>query len=179
MGQRAVPDSADWQHRWTIDPGTVALEPVTRRIAHGVLDRGPITARFEDGTLHDRIPQAMGIAIRDIDSGAAAALPTVWLIIRRADARILGDIGLHGPPDNQGCVEIGYSLAPSTRGKGIGTAVVSALVKRLAAIPQIRQVTAVTGTSNTASRRLLERQGFHLAGQLPATDEVRYTLNLS
>jgi len=121
----------------------------------------------------------MGIAIRDIDSGAAAALPTVWLIIRRADARILGDIGLHGPPDNKGCVEIGYSLAPSARGKGIGTAVVSALVKRLAAIPQIRQVTAVTGTSNTASRRLLERQGFHLAGQLPATDEVRYTLNLS
>jgi len=179
MGQRPVPDSADWQRRWTIDAGTVALEPVTRRIAHGVLDRGPITARFDDGALHDRIPQAMGIAIRDIDSGAAAALPTVWLIIRRADARILGDIGLHGPPDNQGCVEIGYSLAPSTRGKGIGTAVVSALVKRLAAIPQIRQVTAVTGTSNTASRRLLERQGFHLAGQLPATDEVRYTLNLS
>ena len=179
MGQRPVPDSADWQRRWTIDAGTVVLEPVTRRIAHGVLDRGPITARFEDGTLHDRIPQAMGIAIRDIDSGAAAALPTVWLIIRRADARILGDIGLHGPPDNKGCVEIGYSLAPSARGKGIGTAVVSALVKRLAAMQQIRQVTAVTGTSNTASRRLLERQGFHLAGQLPATDEVRYTLNLS
>ena len=116
MWQRAVPDSADWQRRWTIDAGAVALEPVTRRMAHGVVDRGPITARFEDGALHNRIPQAMGIAIRDIDSGAAAALPTVWLIIRRADARILGDIGLHGPPDNHGCVEIGYSLAPSARG---------------------------------------------------------------
>jgi len=34
----------------------------------------------------------MGIAIRDIDAGAAATLPTVWLIIRRADARIIGDI---------------------------------------------------------------------------------------
>src|SRR5215813_4577429 len=125
-----------------------------------------------------RLCSGRHIAIRDIDSGAAATLPTVWLIIRRADARILGDIGLHGPPDNQDSVEIGYSLAPSARGKGIGTAAVSALVKRLAAIPQIRQVTAVTGTSNTASRRLLERQGFHLTGQLPATDEVRYTLNL-
>jgi len=178
MGQRAVPDSADWQRRWTIDAGAVALEPVTRRMAQGVLDGGPIKARFEDGSLHDRIPQAMGVAIRDIDSGAAAALPTVWLIIRRADARILGDIGLHGPPDHQGCVEIGYSLAPSARGKGIGTAVVSAFVGRLATIPRIRQVTAVTGTSNTASRRVLERQGFHLTGQLRATDEVRYTLNL-
>jgi GNAT superfamily N-acetyltransferase len=179
MGQRAVPDSADWERRWTIDAGAVALEPVTRRIARGVLDRGPITATFEDGALHDRIPQAMGVAIRDIDSGAAAVVPTVWLIVRRADGRILGDIGTHGPPDNRGCVEIGYSLAPTARGKGIGTAAVSALVEQLAAIPRIRQVTAVTGASNTASRRLLERQGFHLTGQLPATDEVRYTLNLS
>ena len=178
MGQRAVPDSADWERRWTIDAGTVALEPVTRRMAQGVLDGGTITASFEQGALHARIPQAMGIAIRDIDSGAAATLPTVWFIIRPADARILGDIGLHGPPDSQGGVEIGYSLAPSARGKGIGAAAVSALVRRLAAIPRIRQVTAVTGTSNTASRRLLERLGFHLTGQLPATDEARYTLNL-
>ena len=92
MGQRAVPDSAAWQRRWTIDAGAVALEPVTRRMAQGVLDGGPITTRFEQGALHARIPQAMGIAIRDIDSGAAATLPTVWLIIRRADARIIGDI---------------------------------------------------------------------------------------
>ena len=137
------------ERRWTIDAGAMALEPVTRRMAQGVLDGGPITARFEQGALHARMPQAMGIAIRDLDSGAAATLPTVWLIIRREDARILGDIGLHGPPDNQDSVEIGYSLAPSARGKGIGTAAVSALVKRLAAIPQIRQVIAVTGTSNT------------------------------
>ena len=178
MGQRPVPDSADWQRRWTIDAGAVALEPVTRSMAQGVLDSGPITARFEQGALHDRIAQAMGIAIRDIDSGAAATLPTVWLVIRRADPRILGDIGLHGPPGHQGSVEIGYSLAPSARGKGIGTAAVSALIKRLAAIPRISQVTAVTGTGNTASRRLLERQGFQLTGQLPATDEMRYTLDL-
>ena len=90
----------------------------------------------------------------------------------------IGDIGLHGPPDHQNSVEISYSLAPSARGKGIGTATVSALVKRLATIPQIRQITAVTDTGNTASRRLLERQGFRLTGQLAATDEVRYTLNL-
>lgn len=178
MGRRAVPDSSDWQRRWTIDAGAVALEPVTCCMAQGILGSGPITARFEQGALHDRIPQATGIAIRDIDSGAAAVLPAVWLIIRRADARILGDIGLRGPPDHQNSVEIGYSLAPSARGKGTATATVSALVKRLATIPQIRQITAVTGTSNTASRRPLERQGSHLTGQLAATDEVRCTLNL-
>jgi hypothetical protein len=87
MTQPGVPDSADWQRRWTIDAGGVALLPVTRRMAQDVLDGGPVTRRFEEGALHDRIPQAMGVAIRDIDSGAAAALPTVWLVVRRADGR--------------------------------------------------------------------------------------------
>jgi hypothetical protein len=119
MAQPVVPDSADWQRRWTIEAGSVTLQPVTRSIAQAVLDGGPITRTFEEGSLHDRIPQAMSVAIRDIDSGAASVLPTVWLVVRRADGRIVGDLGTHGPPDSEGCVEIGYSLAPSARGKGI------------------------------------------------------------
>ena len=38
------------------------LRPVTRRIARAVLDGGPITREFEDGSLHERIPRAMGFA---------------------------------------------------------------------------------------------------------------------
>lgn len=179
MTQPAVPDFPDWQRRWTIDAGSVSLQPVTRRIAQAVLDGGPITRKFESGALHGRIPQAMGFAILHIDSGAAAILPTVWLVTRRADGQILGDIGTHGPPDAEGCVEIGYSLAPSAQGKGIGTATVAVLVGRLAAVPRIRRLTAVTSAQNAASRRLLERQGFRITGPLPATDMVRYTLTLS
>ena len=179
MTQPAGPDSADWQRRWTIDAGNVTLQPVTRRIAQAVLDGGPITGTFEEGARHDRIPGAMGAAIRDIDSGAAAVLPTVWLVVRGTDGRILGDLGTHGPPDSEGCVEIGYALAPSARGMGIGTAAVAALVSRLASTPGIRRLTAVTGAHNTASRRLLQRQGFHLTGPIPDTDDVRYTLHLS
>jgi RimJ/RimL family protein N-acetyltransferase len=179
MTQPAVPDFPDWQRRWTIDAGSVSLQPVTRRIAQAVLDDGPITRKFESGALHDRIPQAMGFAILHIDSGAAAILPAVWLVTRRADGQILGDIGTHGLPDAEGCVEIGYSLAPSARGKGIGTAAVAVLVGRLAAVPRIRRLIAVTSAQNAASRRLLERQGFRITGPPPATDMVRYTLTLS
>jgi len=171
-------DSGDWQRRWVIDAGSVMLQPVTRRMAREVLAGGLITHKFEQGSLHDRIPQAMGIAIRDIDSGAAALVPTVWLVVRRADGQILGDLGTHGPPDSEGSVEIGYSLAPSARGQGIGNAAVGALVSRLTAVPGIRRITAVTGAQNTASRRLLERQGFRITGPPPDTGEVRYTLSL-
>ena len=178
MTQPAAPDSADWQRRWVIDAGSVILQPVTRRMAREVLAGGRITNKFEPGSLHDRIPQAMGIAIRDIDSGAAAVVPTVWFVVRRADLQILGDLGTHGPPDGQGCVEIGYSLAPSARGQGIGAAAVGALVRCLTAVPGIRRITAVTGAQNTASRRLLERQGFRITGPPPGAGEVRYALDL-
>ena len=110
----------------------------------------------------------------------------VWLIVRHADGQILGDLGTHGPPDSEGCVAIGYSLAPSARGQGIGSAAVAALVRRLAAVPGMRRITAVTGAQNTASRRLLERQGstsripFRTqTSTLPDTDELRYARNLS
>jgi hypothetical protein len=33
------PDSADWQRRWTVDAGSVLLQPVTRRFAQDVLER--------------------------------------------------------------------------------------------------------------------------------------------
>jgi RimJ/RimL family protein N-acetyltransferase len=157
----------------------VTIRPVTRGLAQDVLDGGPVTREFEEGSLHARLPQAMDIAIRDINSGAAAALPTVWLIVRTADGRILGDLGTHGPPDSQGCIEIGYSLAPSARGQGIGTAAVAAFVRRLAQEPGVKRITAVTGAQNTASRLLLERQGFRRTDALPDTDEVRYTRNLA
>jgi len=42
----------------------VTLQPVTRCIAQAVLDGGPITREFEKGSLHDRIPQAMGLPSR-------------------------------------------------------------------------------------------------------------------
>ena len=45
-------------------------------------------------------------------------------------------------------------------------------------MPGIRRITAVTAAQNTASRRLLERQGFCIMGLLPGTGEVRYSLSL-
>ena len=171
--------SARWKRRWTIDAGAVTLLPVTRAVAQEVLDGGPITDRFEQGVRHAMIDHAMDIAIQHADSGGAAVMPAVWLVVRSPDGRVVGDMGTHGPPDSEGCVEIGYSLAPSARGQGIGSAAVAALIERLATVPGIRAVTAITGADNLASRRLLERLGFLLADFVPGANQVRYLLNLA
>ena len=169
-------DSADWQRQWTIDAGTLVLQPVTRDVAATIRHGGTVTLEFEDGALHDRLGNAMDFAMRDIESGAAAVLPTVWLAVRRADRRIVGDLGTHGPPDGEGSVEIGYSFAPSVRGQGIGSAAVGALVRRLSSVAAVHQITAVTGAGNVPSRRLLERLGFQVTDQLADSGEVRYAL---
>jgi RimJ/RimL family protein N-acetyltransferase len=114
---------------------------------------------------------------------AAGPEPAARAITGPGDEAVHGDGDpsahlTHGPPGSDGCVEIGYSLAPSARGQGIGSAAVAAFVGSLAAVPGIRRITAVTAAQNAASRRLLERQGFRIIGLLPGTGEVRYSLSL-
>jgi ribosomal protein S18 acetylase RimI-like enzyme len=174
----ADPDSAGWVRNWTIGAGAYSLEPVTRAVARSIIEGGPGAPDFAPGALHDRVPQAVSFAIRDIASGAAAVLPTVWLAVRQADGLVVGDLGTHGPPDDEGQVEIGYSFAPSARGQGTGTAAVGALVRRLSLAPEVHRITAVTGVDNVASRRLLERLGFVVTDQLLASAEVRYELTV-
>jgi RimJ/RimL family protein N-acetyltransferase len=85
---------------------------------------------------------------------------------------VVGDCGWYGPPGPDGDVEIGYGLAAPYRGRGIGSAAVTALLDWLATQPGVARVVAETDATNTASRRLLERLGFVLAETGETT--VRY-----
>src|SRR5947208_1453173 len=67
----------------------------------------------------------------------AAAGGLTWLIVDD-DGRVAGECGTKGPPDADGVVEIGYGLAGASRGRGLGTRAVSALLTELAARPEVR-----------------------------------------
>ena len=83
----------------------------------------------------------------------------MWLVLDDAD-RIAGECGTKGPPDEAGRVEIGYGLAPASRGRGLGTRAVAALLDELASTGAVREVIACVHPGNVASKRLLERLGF-------------------
>jgi RimJ/RimL family protein N-acetyltransferase len=55
-------------------------------------------------------------------------------------------------------------LAGPSRGRGIGTRAVAALLDRLAARDDVEIAEAHVAEDNIASRRLLERLGFRLVG---------------
>jgi RimJ/RimL family protein N-acetyltransferase len=89
-----------------------------------------------------------------LESGGLA-----FLVIDDA-GRVAGECGTKTAPDGNGVVEIGYGLAAPSRGNGLGTAAVAALVEALAARGDVQAVDAEVHVGNDPSWRLLERLGF-------------------
>jgi ribosomal-protein-alanine N-acetyltransferase len=76
------------------------------------------------------------------------------------DGELVGECGWLGGPDDNGDTEIGYGLAGSSRGRGIGTEAVGVLAAWVEQQPGVRRVTADALVGNEPSRRVLERLGF-------------------
>jgi RimJ/RimL family protein N-acetyltransferase len=129
----------------------VRLERVTDVATRNALlagDLGGHTAA--PGWPHEDTAPGLGF----LDSGGLA------FVIIDHDDRIVGECGTKAPPTDDGMVEIGYGLAAPSRGQGLGSAAVTALVAWLAEQPEVRAVEAEVHVGNVASSRLLERLGF-------------------
>lgn len=79
--------------------------------------------------------------------------------------RAVGLAGFHGPPDDNGMVEVGYSVDPAYRRQGYARAALEALLAVAAEEPSIRTVRATISPDNGASRRLVEQYGFVATGE--------------
>jgi ribosomal-protein-alanine N-acetyltransferase len=100
-----------------------------------------------------------------VGEDAARAGWGIWLMLQPGEQSLVGDIGLKGPPDGAGTVEIGYSVLPAFRGHGYATEAARALVAWAAAQPGVRRVTAECLEDNLASIRVLEKAGMHCYGR--------------
>ncbi len=99
-----------------------------------------------------------------VEDPAAAAWVTgaVW----DEDAEIaVGRAGFHGPPDDDGMVEIGYEIDPPHRRRGYARAALATLVDRADADPAVQVVRVTIAPDNTASRDLALPYGFVHVGE--------------
>jgi ribosomal-protein-alanine N-acetyltransferase len=85
----------------------------------------------------------------------------VGLIIHKTDRTLIGDMGFHGAPDENGAVEIGYSIVPKYRNQGYATEMVRALIHWAFQQTEIKVVTAETLKENTASIKVLTKVGMN------------------
>ncbi len=83
-----------------------------------------------------------------------------YVIIREADGRAIGDAGFHGPPKEDGELEIGYALVPSARGAGLASDAIRLLIAWARVQPGVGEVIARVEFGNAPSERLLRRLGF-------------------
>ncbi len=91
----------------------------------------------------------------------------VWngLVIHKADSMLIGDIGFMGGPDEQGSIEIGYSIVPEYRNQGYATEMVGVLLEWATREPGITTITALTLPDNASSIKVLEKVGMQRIGQ--------------
>ena len=108
-----------------------------------------------------------------IDPGMAEWGPRLFL----TDAELVGWGGFKGPP-RDGCVEVGYEIAPSRQGHGLATAALRAMVDEALADARVERVIAHTLPERNASNRVLEKVGFRFDGEAVERGTVvwRFTL---
>ena len=136
---------------------------------------------------HEVESLSQGIAGRELAPGwphddTAAGLSFVsaggsqFLVLDDA-GRVAGECGTKTPTRPDGSVEIGYGLAPPSRGRGLGTKAVAELLDWLRQQPDVTVVEAEIHVSNTASRRIVEGLGFRPDGGV-GEGYLRYRLTV-
>jgi RimJ/RimL family protein N-acetyltransferase len=80
-------------------------------------------------------------------------------------AGVIGHGGFHGPPDDQGVVEVAYSVAPEHRRQGYAKAMLAALLERADADERVTAVRASIRPDNLASRATIAGFGFRKIGE--------------
>jgi RimJ/RimL family protein N-acetyltransferase len=64
---------------------------------------------------------AMVIAAHGVMTGAVEDPSAWWVHQIVVDGVVVGDVGFHGPPGMEKVVEIGYSVVPAWRGRGVAS----------------------------------------------------------
>jgi RimJ/RimL family protein N-acetyltransferase len=77
----------------------------------------------------------------------------------------------YGPTAGSRAINIGISLAPAARGRGIGSRAQRLLAEHLFATTDVTRVEASTDVANTAEQRALERAGFTREGVIRSAQE--------
>lgn len=132
------------------------------------------TATFHDSSLllgwrNDPLAVRFSLTQRMVDpaeherwfaTGIANPATTIWIAEERGEAIGQMRIDAH---DGIGTVSIG--VAPGHRGRGLGTAMLAALVAEIGENPQIEHLRAVIRPENVASLIAFERNGFRRMGE--------------
>ncbi|QCR31237.1 GNAT family N-acetyltransferase [Lysinibacillus sp. SGAir0095] len=82
-----------------------------------------------------------------------------WIVVRKSDERVIGDIGFKGKPDEKQTVEVGYGFLEEFWNKGYATEAVEALIGWAFNTSKVEKVKAETLKDNYGSMSVLAKLG--------------------
>jgi RimJ/RimL family protein N-acetyltransferase len=105
------------------------------------------------------------LAQLEVDPSARQWLGRAMILTDEAGRRrVVGTIGFHGPPDEHGRLEIGYSVDPDFRRQGLAREAAQALFEWAATTHGVRRFIASVSPTNEASLGLAAGFGFEQTG---------------
>ena len=128
-----------------------------------------------DLTLAPHESTTVAIAAATAEMLVAHPAPMPWggyLALEGATRRVVGTCGFKGAPDTAGAVELAYFTFPGEEGRGIASAMATALVQLAqSAEPAVVLLCAHTLPERSASCRVLEKTGFAFIGPVIDPDD--------
>jgi RimJ/RimL family protein N-acetyltransferase len=91
-----------------------------------------------------------------------------WLfraVVLKEPRTAIGHVNFHGPPDDRGVAEIGYSLLPAFRGQGYAIEAVRAMFDWARREHGVRRFRASVSPDNERSQHLIGKLGFVRIGE--------------
>jgi RimJ/RimL family protein N-acetyltransferase len=92
-------------------------------------------------------------------TGPVQQPPTWWIHQIVVNGVVVGDIGFHSPPGPEKAVEIGYTVVPAWRGRGVASRACEVILQQ-AWQDGAETVIAETDHDNVASQAVLLGNGF-------------------
>jgi [ribosomal protein S5]-alanine N-acetyltransferase len=94
-----------------------------------------------------------------LEKGPAQRAWRMRVVVLRASGNVVGSVGLKGPPDIHGDVEIGWGIDPEYRRAGRGREAATALLGWASAEPNVQSFSATIADDNVPSQRLAATLG--------------------
>jgi [ribosomal protein S5]-alanine N-acetyltransferase len=97
-----------------------------------------------------------------------------YALTREQPVTVIAAAGFLGPPNENGEIEIGYSVSSGWRRQGFATELVKALASHAFMDPRVLKIIAHTAVQNLESSNVLLRTGFENTNTLNENGEMRF-----
>lgn len=162
--------SAPWSSSSEGSSGHALIQvtiPLLKKLVDGDLE---IAQRLSSNKLTPYLtgPECIPVWKRRLTQIEASPADAPWvtrLIKDNYTGALVGRAGFHGPPDERGMIEVGYSIDPEVRRKGHAKAALQILLDVARRNERVKVLRASVGSENVASRGLVDQLGFEVVGK--------------